>query len=172
MRAIAVQDVGVRPELMDLPAREPEAGEIVVQVHASSVNGFDLAVLSGWVRDFREYRFPIVPGKDFAGTVTAVGPGESRWAVGDRVCGVVMTPYVGADGAFAEYVTLGGGFGVAAVPDGLDLGIAGALGLAGTAAHDSLEMLNRSPGRRCSWPALPAASAASPSSTPPAPASG
>jgi len=132
---------------MDLPPRDPEAGEIVVQVHASSVNGFDLAVLSGWVRDFMEYRFPIVPGKDFAGTVTAVGAGETRWVVGDRVFGVAMAPYVGSDGAFAEYLTVAGGYGVAAVPDGLDFDVAGALGLAGTAAHDSLDALSLKAGQ-------------------------
>ena len=147
MRAITVPDLGISPQLTDLPVRDPEAGEIVVEIHTASVNGFDLAVLSGWVRDFMEYRFPIVPGKDFAGTVSAVGPGESRWSVGDTVFGVVMTPYVGADGTFADSVTLAGGYGVAAVPEGLDVGVAGAMGLAGTAALDSLEALNLKSGQ-------------------------
>ena len=106
MRAIAVHDIGNRPALIDLPQRDPEPAEIVVEVHASSVNGFDIAVLSGWIREFMEYRFPVVPGKDFAGTVVAVGPGESPWAVGDAVFGVLMTPHVGSDGGFADYVTV------------------------------------------------------------------
>ena len=146
MRAIAIQELGTRPALIDLPQRDPEPGEIVVEVHGSSVNGFDIAVLSGWIRDFMEYRFPVVPGKDFAGTVVAVGP-ESAWAVGDAVFGVVMTPYVGSDGAFADYVTVGEASGVAPVPPGLDLAVAGALGLAGTAAVNALDALNLKAGQ-------------------------
>jgi NADPH:quinone reductase-like Zn-dependent oxidoreductase len=147
MRAIAVQELGSRPALIDLPQRDPEPAEIVVEVHGSSVNGFDIAVLSGWVREFMEYRFPVVPGKDFAGIVVAVGPGESPWAVGDAVFGVVMTPYVGSDGAFADYLTIGEASGIAVVPPGLDMAVAGALGLAGTAAVDSLDALNLKAGQ-------------------------
>ena len=147
MRAIAIPENGARPALTDLPQRAPEPAEIVVEVHASSVNGFDIAVISGWVQQYMEYRFPVVPGKDFSGTVVAVGPGESAWAVGDTVFGVVMTPYVGSDGAFADYVTVGEASGIAAVPPGMDLGVAGALGLAGTAAVDSLDALNLKAGQ-------------------------
>jgi NADPH:quinone reductase-like Zn-dependent oxidoreductase len=141
MRAIAVLEDGGRPALTDLPVREAEAGELLVEVHASSVNGFDIAVLSGWVRDFMEYRFPLVPGKDFAGRVAAVGNGVSRFAVGDSVFGVVMTPYVGGDGAFAEYLVVGEQYGVTRVPAGMDLAAAGALGLAGSAALTALDAL-------------------------------
>jgi NADPH:quinone reductase-like Zn-dependent oxidoreductase len=141
MRAIALHDDGTQPRLTDLPVRDPGPGEVVVRVAASSVNGFDLAVVSGWVREFMEYRFPVVLGKDFAGTVEATGPEVSQCAVGDDVFGVVMTPYVGADGGFAEYVVVGEGYGVAAVPEGLDLVEAGALGLAGSAALTALDAL-------------------------------
>ena len=141
MRAIAVLDDGARPALTDLPVRDPGPGELLVEVHASSVNGFDLAVLSGWVRQYMEYRFPLVPGKDFAGRVAAVGDGVSGFSVGDPVFGVGMTPYVGADGAFAEYLVVGEAYGVARVPDGMDLPVAGALGLAGSAALGCLDAL-------------------------------
>ena len=147
MRAIAAQELGARPALIDVPQRTAEPGEIVVEVHGSSVNGFDIAVLAGWVRQYMEYRFPVVPGKDFSGIVVAVGPGESPWTVGDAVFGVVMTPYVGSDGAFAEYLTVGEGSGIAAVPPGLDLAVAGALGLAGTAAVDALDALELKSGQ-------------------------
>jgi NADPH:quinone reductase-like Zn-dependent oxidoreductase len=141
MRAIAVLDDGALPAPTDLPVRDPGPGELLVEVHASSVNGFDLAVIGGWVRQYMEYRFPIVPGKDFSGRVAAVGEGVSGFAVGDPVFGVVMTPYVGSDGAFAEYVVVGEHYGVARVPDGLDLATAGALGLAGSAAVTALDAL-------------------------------
>ena len=141
MRVIAVHALGEPPVLTDLPVRDPGPGELLIKVATASVNGFDEAVLAGWVQAYMEYRFPIVPGKDFAGTVEAVGPEVDGFGVGDRVFGVALPPHVGSDGTFAEYVTVSAQYGVAHVPDGLDLAVAGALGLAGAAAVTSLKAL-------------------------------
>ncbi len=84
-----------------------------------------------------EHRFPVVLGKDFAGTVETIGPGVDGFAEGDTVFGVVMKPELG-DGSFGERVATPSAF-AARVPDGLDAATAGALGLAGTAAHDAVE---------------------------------
>ncbi|MGA5192608.1 hypothetical protein [Streptomyces exfoliatus] len=56
-----------------------------------------------------------------------------------------MKPFPGT-GSLAEYVTVSAGYGVTHVPAGLDIKDAGALGLAGTAAFDSLSALNVSKG--------------------------
>jgi NADPH:quinone reductase len=138
LRAIAVADFGAPPAPHDLPRPEPAESEILVRVAASSLNGFDGAVAAGYLKGMMEHRFPVLLGKDFAGTVEALGPGASRFAIGDRVFGVVMKPVLG-DGAFAEYVAVGEGFGVARVPAGLELATAGALGLAGTTALQAVE---------------------------------
>lgn len=138
MRAMAIDDFGTAPALHDVPVPEPGPGEVLVRVHASSINGFDRSVVSGGVKDMMEHRFPLILGMDFAGTIESVGPGASRFAVGDRVFGVALKPVLGA-GAFAEYVAVSEGFGIARVPDGLDLPVAGALGLAGTAALMAVE---------------------------------
>src|SRR3989442_236260 len=113
-------DFGVAPALLDLPRPEPADGEVLVRVQASSVNGFDGAVAAGYLQGMMEQRFPFVLGKDFAGTVERVGPGVSHFAVGERVFGVVMKPFLG-DGAFGEYVTVPEGLGIARRPDGLDV---------------------------------------------------
>jgi NADPH:quinone reductase-like Zn-dependent oxidoreductase len=141
MRAIAVHALGEPPVLTDLPVRDPGPGELLIKISTASVNGFEAAVLAGWVQAYMEYRFPIVPGKDFAGTVEAVGPEVAGFGVGDRVFGVALPPYVGSDGTFAEYVTVSAHYGVTHVPDGIDLSVAGALGLAGSAALTSLQAL-------------------------------
>ena len=138
MRAIVLTEQGASPTLTELPTPTPGAGEVLVRVQASSVNGFDAAVAAGYLAGMMEHRFPVVLGKDFAGTVEAVGPGVSRFAVGDRVFGVVTKPFLG-DGGFGEYVVVGDQIGIAKLPDGLDLAAAGALGLAGTAAVDALD---------------------------------
>ena len=132
MRAIAIDDFDAPPTLRELPVPQPGPGEILVRVHSSSINGFDRSVVAGHVRGMMEYRFPVVPGKDFAGTVAALGSGASRFKVGDEVFGVVMTQALGP-GAWGEYVAVPEGF-VAAVLPSLDLETAGALGLAGAAA--------------------------------------
>lgn len=140
MRAIAIADFDTVPTVTDVPAPTPEPSEILVQVHASSVNGFDVAVAAGQLNGIMEHRFPVVLGKDFAGTVSALGEGVTRFAVGDLVFGVVMRPYLG-DGGLGEYVSVPEGFGVARIPTGLAVSDAGALGLAGTAAHDAVAAL-------------------------------
>jgi NADPH:quinone reductase-like Zn-dependent oxidoreductase len=106
-----------------------------------------VAVLAGWVQQYMEYRFPIVPGKDFAGTVAAVGGEVDGFASGDEVFGVALPAYVGSDGAFAEYVTVDSRYGVARMPDGVAHAVAGALGLAGSAALTALTALDLGPGQ-------------------------
>jgi NADPH:quinone reductase-like Zn-dependent oxidoreductase len=138
MRAIAVSDYGTLPSLIELPKPEPGRGEVLIRVRASSINGFDGAVAAGMLKGMMEHRFPVVLGKDFAGVVEALGEGASRFAIGDPVSGVVMKPYLG-DGGLGEYLVVGEQYGIARVPEGLDLQTAGALGLAGTAARDSVD---------------------------------
>ncbi|HMG29167.1 MAG TPA: NADP-dependent oxidoreductase [Jiangellaceae bacterium] len=137
MRAITMSGFGVDAGPAEHPTPSPAPGQVLVRVHASSVNGFDVSVAAGYLQGMMEHRFPVVLGKDFAGTVEAVGDGVSRFGVGDRVFGVVMQPFLG-DGGFAEYVAVDAHGPITAVPDGLDLTTAGALGLAGAAAHDSV----------------------------------
>lgn len=138
MRAVVIAEQGAQPAVTELPTQKPGAGEVLVRVAASSVNGFDLAVAGGLVAGMMEHRYPLVLGKDFAGTVAAVGDGVSRFSVGDAVFGVVTKPFLG-DGGFGEYVTVPEQVGIAALPEGMDVTAAGALGLAGTAALDALD---------------------------------
>jgi NADPH:quinone reductase-like Zn-dependent oxidoreductase len=145
MRAIVLAEQGAGPVLTELPTPEPGAGEVLVKVAASSLNGFDLAVAAGHLAGMMEHRFPVVLGKDFAGTVAAVGEGTTRFVVGDRVFGVVTKPFLG-DGGFGDYVVVGEQVGIAAVPEGLDVTAAGALGLAGTAAVDAIDAIAPQPG--------------------------
>ncbi len=133
MRAVGLTELGARPKVLELPIPEPVEGEIRVRVRAASVNGFDLAVASGRLKGMMEHRFPVVLGKDFAGTVDAVGAGVTGHAPGDRVFGIVIKPYLG-DGSFAEYVTVHASTGVATLPQGVGFPEGGALGLAGAAA--------------------------------------
>ncbi|MFD5268933.1 NADP-dependent oxidoreductase [Streptomyces sp. NPDC058335] len=138
MRALTLNEVPSAPAVAEVDAPAPGAGELLVKVAGSSVNGFDLSVTSGRLDGMMEHRFPLVLGMDFAGTVEAVGEGVEGFAAGDAVFGVAMKPFLGA-GALAEYVTVSAGYGVARIPAGLDVKDANGLGLAGTAALNSVE---------------------------------
>ena len=141
MRATVLPDFGQPVSLTDLPVAEPGEGEVRVRIHASSVNGFDLAVAAGYARDWMEHRFPVVLGRDFAGLVDALGPGVTRFAIGDPVFGVIINPVLG-DGGFGEYAVVREDAGIARIPPGIDMATAGALGLAGTSAVLAIDALD------------------------------
>ncbi|KQW01434.1 NADP-dependent oxidoreductase [Streptomyces sp. Root369] len=138
MRAVTVDSVPASPAVTEADTPRPEAGELLVKVAAASLNGIDVVTAAGYLQGMMEHRFPLVLGKDFAGTVEALGEGVEGFAVGDAVFGVVMKPYLGA-GSLAQYVTVPAGHGVTRIPAGVTTGDAGALGLAGATAVRSLD---------------------------------
>lgn len=91
-------------ELRDMPVREPRAGEVLVRVHASSVNAADCEILRGYaiVRMAAPFR-PAnrIVGSDVAGVVERVAPDVTELAEGDHVMGDTSEH---GYGAFAEYV--------------------------------------------------------------------
>ena len=145
MKAVILSAFGQAPELADVPIPVPAEGEVRVRVHAASVNGFDLAVANGYLNGAMEHRFPVVLGKDFAGTVDAVGAGVEGYETGDRVFGVVTKDYLG-DGSFAEYVTVPVAVGLTRIPESVSFTEAAGLGLAGTAAVNAVDAAEISDG--------------------------
>jgi NADPH:quinone reductase-like Zn-dependent oxidoreductase len=106
MRAATYQRYGP-PELVvrvtDVPVPAPGPGEVLVKVRAASVNALDWHYVTGipmFARPTLGWRRPrrTIPGADVAGTVVGLGPGTSRFRVGDEVFGQVD------GGGFAEYV--------------------------------------------------------------------
>lgn len=91
-------------ELRDLPAPSPKDGEVLVRVHASSVNAADCEMLRGiaMVRITAPFRpASRIPGSDVAGVVEQIGAGVTDLAVGDTVMGDTSEH---GFSAFAEYV--------------------------------------------------------------------
>lgn len=100
MKAIVMHGPGLADELFyeSVTTPAPEAGRVLVKVHAASVNQIDWKRASGRLGDGMLPEFPWVPGMDFAGTVAEVGDGVEGFAEGDRVFGCTD------GGAYAEYV--------------------------------------------------------------------
>jgi NADPH:quinone reductase-like Zn-dependent oxidoreductase len=135
MKAVFFMKTG-GPEVLqygDLPDPVAGPGQVVVDVHAASVNGADWQVRNGSYA--RATRFPWVPGRDFSGVVAALGAGVSDFAVGDPVFGVVERA---DDGCYAEKLAVQAAI-VARKPDRLSHVEAAALALIGLTSLVALE---------------------------------
>jgi len=75
-------------ELVEKDSVQPAAGQVLVKVHAVSLNYRDLMVVQG--RYNPKLVMPRVPCSDGAGEVLAVGEGVTQWKAGDRVAGIFM----------------------------------------------------------------------------------
>jgi NADPH:quinone reductase-like Zn-dependent oxidoreductase len=88
-------------DFVDMPDPEIGPNEILIRVHASSVNPVDWKVRSGALRFVSGWNPPQVLGADFAGEVEETGAGVEGYSVGDKVYGMVPA-FKG--GAYAEKV--------------------------------------------------------------------
>ncbi|SNX66523.1 NADPH:quinone reductase-like Zn-dependent oxidoreductase [Streptomyces sp. TLI_55] len=137
MHAI-VQSVFGGPEVLtytetDVP--EPGPGEVLVRVGGAGVNPGDTVLRSGRVPEL--VSLPWTPGNDVAGVVAGVGPGVSRFAVGDEVYGLLpLSPR----GAYAEYTAVPAAV-LAPKPKNLDLAQAAAVPLVSVTAWTALSVL-------------------------------
>jgi NADPH:quinone reductase len=148
MRAFVMESFDTPPGLRDdLPAPAPADGEVLVRVHASSVNPVDAAVAGGMLNGMVEHEFPIVLGRDYAGVVEQAGSGVSRYAPGDEVYGFLRhaNPTV-HDGTWCELIVVPEDNSIARKPTSLDLAAAGAAPLAGITALASIDALELSAG--------------------------
>src|ERR1700675_2976582 len=108
MKAIRIHNYG-GPEVLqyeDAPRPEPQAGEVLVRVHAAGVNPIDWKVREGHMKDFWPHKFPLILGWDVSGTVEEVGSGpaaEGRFKIGDEVYSL---PNPTRDGAYADYIVV------------------------------------------------------------------
>ncbi|MDP6704890.1 MAG: NADP-dependent oxidoreductase [Alphaproteobacteria bacterium] len=135
MKAALIEETG-GPEVLkygELPDPVAAAGEIVVDIHAASVNAADWKVRAGSYEPIAV--FPYVLGRDFSGHVSALGPGVDDFAVGDAVFGVCD---VGQEGAYAEKIAIKAAI-VAKKPAAISHTEAAALALTGLTALVAVE---------------------------------
>jgi len=124
------------PEVMQYgDVQDPVAGpgQVLIDVHAASVNGADWKVRSGHYAPITD--FPYIPGRDFSGVVSALGAGVTEFAIGDAVFGVCD---VGQEAAYAEKVAIRPAI-VARKPESLTHAQCAALALTGLTALCSVE---------------------------------
>lgn len=101
MKAMVINSFGGPEsfELRDVPKPVPQAGQLLVRVHATSVNPLDYQVRRGDYPDL--VPLPAITGHDVSGVVEEVGPGVTSFAPGDDVW---YTPQIfDGPGSYAEY---------------------------------------------------------------------
>ncbi len=124
------------PEVMEYgEIKDPVAapGQVLVDVHAASVNGADWKVRAGSYAPITD--LPYIPGRDFSGVVCTLGAGVTDLKVGDEVFGVCD---VGLEQAYAEKVAIKASI-VAKKPANLSHEDCAALALIGLTALVSIE---------------------------------
>jgi alcohol dehydrogenase len=100
MKALAIRRYKAPMEMMELPRPDPGAGDLLVRVRAASVNPLDHKIRDGAVKVLLPFSFPLILGTDLAGDVEAIGPGVTRFKIGDAVYSRLDSDRIGA---FAEY---------------------------------------------------------------------
>jgi NADPH2:quinone reductase len=128
VRAATIRDGEIA--VQEHPDPSPQAGELLVRVHAAGLNGADMHQLAG--------RYPAppgsppdIPGLELAGEVVAIGDGVQRFEVGDRVMAIV------GGGGQAELATVHERVAMP-VPEELDWTAAGGVPEVFCTAHDAL----------------------------------
>src|SRR5262245_7803098 len=134
MKAIFIEQTG-GPDVLkygDLPDPVAGPGEVVVDIHAASINAADWKVRGG---EHGQVKFPHILGRDFSGVVSAIGDGVDDLRPGDAVFGVCAA---GQEGAYAEKIAVKAAI-IAKKPAGLSHVDAAALALTGLTAINAVD---------------------------------
>jgi NADPH:quinone reductase-like Zn-dependent oxidoreductase len=123
MKAVVLHEYGPPSNLLyeDFPDPVPARGEVLVRVHAVSINPVDWKMRSGAAKDRFPVTFPGILGRDVAGIVAGVGEGVEGVTVGERVFALSHATY-------AEFCVVKA-TDLAHIPEGLELTTAGAVPL-------------------------------------------
>src|SRR5215831_11081233 len=134
MKAVFIERYGGPTELRygELPDPVAGPGEVVIDVHAASINAADWKVRAG---QYQQAKFPLILGRDFSGVISAAGDGVTDLKVGDAVFGVCEA---GQEGAYAGKIAVKAAI-VARKPDTVSHVNAAALALTGLTALSALE---------------------------------
>jgi NADPH:quinone reductase-like Zn-dependent oxidoreductase len=141
MRAVAISEYGGSPVVTELPKPKAGPGQLLIKVHAASVNPMDRNIAGGGWKEQMPGTFPMVLGADMAGVVEALGEGATKFSPGDEVFGQLLVAPLGSAGTYAEDIAVAEEAPLAPVPAGLDPVVAAALPTAGGTALDIVELL-------------------------------
>ncbi|MFI5781070.1 NADP-dependent oxidoreductase [Nocardia sp. NPDC051570] len=131
---MVVREFGGIPEQAEMPTPDAHSGHMLIRLAAAGLTAYDRMLIDGLLADRLPHDFPMIPGIDGAGTVSAIGADVTSFAVGDRVVGTFLAPRVG-HGTFAEYTTAPADGTIARIPESIGTVQAAALPTAGLTAQ-------------------------------------
>lgn len=105
MKAFVIDRYGSNDVVRAGEMSDPELrdDDLLVQIHAASVNPLDLKIRDGKLKLVLRYRLPLILGNDLAGVVVRVGSRVRRFKPGDKVYARTETDRIGA---FAEFISI------------------------------------------------------------------
>lgn len=135
-RAIVIENYGHADQLKESKVELPELGEhqVLVKVHATSVNPIDWKLREGYLAQMMPWEFPITLGWDVAGEIAAVGSKVKDWQVGQKV---FARPETTRFGTYADYTIVDDHL-LARKPENISFEEAAAVPLAGLTAYQAL----------------------------------
>jgi NADPH2:quinone reductase len=129
MILLSVSEPNATPTLISAPIPTPSDTQIQVRIAATALNFADLLLIQGRYQDTPE--FPLVPGLEISGTVTAVGRKVTTHRIGDRIAAIT------GHGGLAEYAVLDARRAIP-LPDAVDFHTSAAFQITYATAHLAL----------------------------------
>lgn len=103
MKAFVIDRYKSPVRLGEMPEPEVRDDDVLVQIHAASLNQLDSKIRDGELKLIQPYRLPLIPGNDGAGVVVRVGSRVRRFKPGDEV---YARPNQDRIGTFAEFIAM------------------------------------------------------------------
>ena len=147
MKAVVIDHYGNNEvvQVRDMPDPPLRDDDVLVQIHAASINPVDFKIRDGKLKAILPYRLPLILGSDLAGVVVRVGPRARRLKVGDEI---YARPHKDRIGALAELIAVSEDA-VALKPKRLTMEEAASIPLVGLTAWQALvERANVKPGQK------------------------
>ncbi|PGV55374.1 NADPH:quinone reductase [Bacillus cereus] len=136
MKAIIIDQYGSVEKLQERQVPNPviKCNEVLIRIHATSVNPVDWKIRKGELQEKLLFSFPIILGLDVAGVIEEVGEDVDHFKIGDKV---FTKPENIGKGSYAEYITVKSDL-VAYMPNNISFEEAASIPLAGLTAWQSL----------------------------------
>lgn len=105
MKAAVIEQYGgnEKVKLLEVDVPRLDAGDVLIQVKAASINPLDIRIRDGKLKQILPYKLPLILGNDFAGEVVEVGENVTKYHSGDEVYARCDSKRIGS---FAEYVVV------------------------------------------------------------------
>lgn len=136
MKAIVIEAYGSSDQLIEKEVPKPtiEDNQVLVELHATSINPIDWKLREGYLQEKFPFTFPIILGWDAAGIIKETGSKVSNFQVGDHI---FARPETTANGTYAEFTVVDENL-LAKMPENLSFEEAASVPLTGLTAWQCL----------------------------------